>query len=76
MAEDGALPGAVRRGSARTQAQEAGLLFFGATILVPALLLGSFATLLDEVTLADTGWPLFRFGRRLFGAPPGRAPAP
>jgi APA family basic amino acid/polyamine antiporter len=135
MAEDGALPRAFMRVNARTQAQEAGLLFFGATMLVPALLLGSFAKLLDYVILVDTvtlavvastlfvlrrsaqdaggfamrgypllpafyilclltvavrvavlqpalalaggailltGWPLFRFGRRLFGAP--RAP--
>ena len=131
MAEDGALPGAFMRINARTQAQEAGLLFFGLTMLVPALLLGSFAKLLDYVILVDTvtlavvastlfvlrrgsrgaegfamwgypvlpafyivcllavavrvaalqpalavagavifltGWPLFRFGRRLFGA--------
>ena len=135
MAEDGALPRAFMRVNARTQAQEAGLLFFGATMLVPALLLGSFAKLLDYVILVDTvtlavvastlfvlrrsaqdaggfamrgypllpafyilcllivavrvamlqpalalaggailltGWPLFRFGRRRFGAP--RAP--
>ncbi len=131
MAEDGVLPQALGKVNARTQAQEAGLLFFGATMLVPALVLGSFAKLLDYVILVDTvtlavvastlfvlrrgaqgeggfamrgypllpafyilclltvavrvavlqpalalgggaifltGWPLFRFGRRLFGA--------
>ncbi len=131
MAEDGALPAAFMRVNPRTQAQEAGLVFFGLTMLVPALLLGSFAKLLDYVILVDTvtlavvastlfvlrrraggpagfamwgypllpalyilcllavavrvaalqpalalagggilltGWPLFRFGRRLFGA--------
>ncbi len=54
MAEDGALPRAFLRVNARTQAQEPGLLFFGATMLVPALLLGSFAKLLDYVILVDT----------------------
>jgi len=131
MAEDSALPAAFMRINPRTQAQEAGLAFFGLTMLVPALLLGSFAKLLDYVILVDTvtlavvastlfvlrrragspagfamwgypllpafyilcllavavrvaalqpalalaggailltGWPLFRFGRRLFGA--------
>ena len=130
MAEDGALPAAFMRINPRTQAQEAGLVFFGLTMLVPALLLGSFGKLLDYVILVDTvtlavvastlfvlrrrsvgeaafalwgypllpafyilcllavavrvavlqpalalagglilltGWPLFRFGRRLFG---------
>ena len=137
MAEDGALPRAFMRVNPRTQAQEAGLVFFGLTMLVPALLLGSFAKLLDYVILVDTvtlavvastlfvlrrrtgaaggfamwgypllpvfyigclltvavrvsvlqpslalagaaifltGWPLFRFGRRLFGSPRTRAP--
>ena len=130
MAEDGALPAAFMRINPRTQAQEAGLIFFGLTMLVPALVLGSFGKLLDYVILVDTvtlavvastlfvlrrrsvgeaafalwgypllpafyilcllavavrvavlqpalalagglilltGWPLFRFGRRLFG---------
>ena len=136
MAEDGALPRAFMRVNPRTQAQEAGLVFFGLTMLVPALLLGSFVKLLDYVILVDTvtlavvastlfvlrrrtgaaggfamrgypllpafyiaclltvavrvsvlqpalalagaaiflaGWPLFRFGRRLFGSPRTRA---
>ncbi len=54
LAEDGALPPTLGKVNARTQAQEAGLLFFGATMLVPALVLGSFAKLLDYVILVDT----------------------
>jgi APA family basic amino acid/polyamine antiporter len=130
MAEDGVLPRAFLRVNPATQVQETGLAFFGATMLLPALILGSFQKLLDYVILVDTitlavvastlfilrrdhpdeevfamrgypvlpliyiaclltvaarvaslqpalalaaavilltGWPLFRFGRRLFG---------
>lgn len=54
MAQDGVLPRAFLRVNAGTQAQEAGLLFFGATMLLPALLLGSFEKLLDYVIFTDT----------------------
>jgi basic amino acid/polyamine antiporter, APA family len=135
MAQDGVLPRAFLRVNPDTQVQEAGLLFFGATMLLPAFLLGSFEKLLNYVIFTDmltlavvastlfvlrrrrtgeggfsmpgypvlpafyiacligvaarvfslepglalagiaillTGWPLFRLGRRLFGAEPLR----
>src|SRR5208283_2347288 len=42
MAQDGVLPRAFLRVNPDTQAQEVGLLFFGATMLIPAFMLGSF----------------------------------
>jgi APA family basic amino acid/polyamine antiporter len=54
MAEDGVLPQAFMRVNPRTQVQEVGLAFFGATMLLPALLLGSFEKLLDYVIFTDT----------------------
>lgn len=54
MAEDGALPRAFLRVNPRTQVQESGLLFFGATMLLPALLLGSFEKLLNYVMFTDS----------------------
>lgn len=54
MAEDRVLPPAFLRVNPRTQTQEAGLLFFGATMLLPALILGSFEKLLDYVIFTDT----------------------
>jgi APA family basic amino acid/polyamine antiporter len=135
MAQDGVLPRAFLRVNPDTQVQEAGLVFFGATMLLPAFLLGSFEKLLNYVIFTDmltlavvastlfvlrrrrtgeggfsmpgypvlpafyiacligvaarvfslepglalagivillTGWPLFRLGRRLFGAEPVR----
>jgi basic amino acid/polyamine antiporter, APA family len=54
MAEDGVLPRAFLRVNPATQVQEAGLLFFGATMLVPAFLLGSFEKLLYYVVIIDT----------------------
>lgn len=54
MAENGALPRAFLRVNPRTQVQEAGLLFFGATMLLPALLLGSFEKLLNYVMFTDS----------------------
>lgn len=54
MAEDGALPRAFLRVNPRTQVQEPGLLFFGATMLAPALLLGSFEKLLNYVMFTDS----------------------
>jgi APA family basic amino acid/polyamine antiporter len=54
MAEDGVLPRAFMRVNPDTQAQEVGLVFFGATMLLPALLLGSFEKLLDYVIFVDT----------------------
>lgn len=54
MAEDGVLPHAFLRVNPATQTQEAGLAFFGATMLLPAFLLGSFEKLLDYVIFTDT----------------------
>ncbi|MGA2342849.1 MAG: amino acid permease [Steroidobacteraceae bacterium] len=54
MAQDGVLPRAFLRVNAATQVQEMGLLFFGATMLVPAFLLGSFEKLLNYVIFTDT----------------------
>ena len=54
MAQDGLLPRAFLRVNPRTQVQNAGLAFFGATMLVPAFLLGSFEKLLDYVIFTDT----------------------
>ncbi len=53
MAEDGVLPAAFRRVDPRTQVSMAGLVLFGATMLVPAFLLGSFEKLLDYVIFTD-----------------------
>jgi APA family basic amino acid/polyamine antiporter len=53
MAQDGVLPRAFLRVNPDTQVQEVGLLFFGATMLLPALLLGSFEKLLDYVIFTD-----------------------
>ena len=53
MAEDGVLPAVFRRVAPRTQVSMAGLLLFGATMLVPAFLLGSFEKLLDYVIFTD-----------------------
>jgi APA family basic amino acid/polyamine antiporter len=53
MAQDGALPRAFLRIDARTQVQPAGLLFFGASMLLPALVLGSFEKLLAYVMFSD-----------------------
>jgi basic amino acid/polyamine antiporter, APA family len=54
MAQDGVLPRAFLRVNPQTQVQEVGLLFFGATMLVPAFLLGSFEKLLNYVIFTDT----------------------
>ncbi|MEP6883245.1 MAG: APC family permease [Gammaproteobacteria bacterium] len=54
MAQDGVLPKAFLRVNPHTQVQEVGLLFFGATMLLPAFLLGSFEKLLNYVMLTDT----------------------
>jgi APA family basic amino acid/polyamine antiporter len=54
MAEDRLLPGFFRRVDPRTQAQRDGLLFFGATMLLPAFALGSFEKLLSYVIFTDT----------------------
>lgn len=53
IAIDGALPRAFLRVNPRTQVQEVGLLFFGATMLVPAFLLGSFEKLLNYIMFTD-----------------------
>ena len=53
MAEDGVLPAAFRRVDPRTQVSMAGLVLFGATMFVPAFLLGSFEKLLDYVIFTD-----------------------
>ena len=54
MAEDGGLPGVFLRVNPRTQVQEAGLGFFAATMLIPALGLGSFDKLLNYVMFTDS----------------------
>ncbi len=54
MAQDGVLPRAFLRINPHTQVQEVGLLFFGATMLLPALVLGSFEKLLHYVIFTDT----------------------
>jgi basic amino acid/polyamine antiporter, APA family len=54
MAQDGVLPKAFLRVNPHTQVQEVGLLFFGATMLAPAFLLGSFEKLLNYVMFTDT----------------------
>jgi APA family basic amino acid/polyamine antiporter len=73
MAQDGVLPRAFLRVNPRTQVQEVGLLFFGATMLLPAFLLGSFEKLLhyviftDTLTLAVVASTVFVFRRRRTG---------
>ena len=54
MAQNGVLPRAFLRVNARTQVQPVGLLFLGATMLLPAFLLGSFEKLLNYVIFTDT----------------------
>jgi APA family basic amino acid/polyamine antiporter len=54
MAQDGVLPRVFLRVNPDTQVQETGLLFFGATMLLPAFLLGSFEKLLNYVIFTDT----------------------
>jgi basic amino acid/polyamine antiporter, APA family len=54
MAQDGVLPRAFLRVNSDTQVQEVGLLFFGATMLLPAFVLGSFDKLLHYVMFTDT----------------------
>jgi APA family basic amino acid/polyamine antiporter len=74
MAQDGVLPRAFLRVNPDTQVQEVGLLFFGATMLLPAFLLGSFEKLLnyviftDMLTLAVVASTLFVLRRRRLGA--------
>lgn len=74
MAEDGALPRAFLRLNPRTQVQDVGLAFFAATMLLPALVLGSFEKLLnyvmftDAVTLAIVASGIFVLRRRGTGA--------
>jgi basic amino acid/polyamine antiporter, APA family len=73
MAQDGVLPSAFLRVNPHTEVQEVGLLFFGATMLVPAFLLGSFDKLLhyviftDMLTLATVASTLFVLRRRHTG---------
>jgi len=73
MAQDGVLPRAFLRVNPDTQVQEVGLLFFGATMLLPAFLLGSFEKLLqyviftDMLTLAVVASTLFVLRRRRSG---------
>jgi len=54
MAEDGLLPAFLRHVNPRTQAQEIGLLCFGATMILPAFFLGSFEKLLAYVIFSDS----------------------
>lgn len=70
MAEDRTLPGIFRRVNARTQAQEFGLLFLGAIILVSIFLLQKFENIvnyvmfLDTITLAVVSSSVFLLRRR------------
>jgi APA family basic amino acid/polyamine antiporter len=65
------------RVNGRTQAQEVGLLFFGLTMLLPALWLGSFEKLLsyvmftDALSLVVVASTLFVLRRRRVGEHPG-----
>jgi APA family basic amino acid/polyamine antiporter len=54
MAEDGVLPRAFLKVNVETQVQEVGLAFFGATMLVPAFMLGSFDKLVHYIIFTDT----------------------
>lgn len=54
MAQDGVLPAAFLRVNPHTQVQEVGLAFFGATMLIPAFMLGSFEKLLSYIIFTDT----------------------
>jgi basic amino acid/polyamine antiporter, APA family len=54
MAEDGVLPQAFRRVNPKTQVQEIGLAFFGATMLLPAFLFRSFEKLVNYVMFTDS----------------------
>jgi APA family basic amino acid/polyamine antiporter len=54
MAEDGALPRAFLRVHPRTQAQDVGLAFFGATSLLAVPFLGSFEKVLEYVMFTDS----------------------
>ena len=73
MAQDGVLPRAFLRVNPETQVQEVGLLFFGASMLLPAFVLGSFEKLLhyiiftDTLTLAVVASTLFVLRRRRTG---------
>ncbi len=77
MAEDGGLPRAFLRVNPKTQVQEVGLAFFAATMLLPALVLGSFDKLLsyvmftDAVTLAIVASSVFVLRRRRTGETDG-----
>jgi APA family basic amino acid/polyamine antiporter len=53
MAQDGVLPRAFLALDERTQVQPVGLAFFALTMLLPALLLGSFERLLNYVMFSD-----------------------
>jgi len=53
LAEDGSLPGIFKKLNGRTQVQEFTLLFFGATILLPIFLLGTFENLVNSVMFID-----------------------
>jgi len=74
MAQDGVLPRAFLRVNPDTQVQEVGLLFFGATMLLPAFLLASFEKLLyyviftDTLTLAVVASTIFVLRRRRTGS--------
>lgn len=54
MAEDGVLPASFLRVDPRTGVLRTGLFFFAATMLLPALALGSFEKLLTYVMFTDT----------------------
>jgi len=70
MAQDGVLPNAFLRVNPGTQTQEIALLFFGAAMLLPAFVLGTFERLLnyvifnDTITMATVASTLFVLRRR------------
>ena len=53
LADDGSLPAVFKKVNGRTQVQEFTLFFFGATILLPIFLLGSFENLVNSVMFID-----------------------
>jgi len=53
LADDGSLPSIFKKVNARSQVQEFTLIFFGATILLPIFLLGTFENLVNSVMFID-----------------------
>ena len=53
LADNGSLPAIFKKVNGRTQVQEFTLIFFGATILLPIFLLGTFESLINSVMFID-----------------------